>query len=350
METAHRINPDHVFDRPQKEFARKLFMPLSESSFEGFGKTILRVQEHYKSLSDKVARIDPKQFIKPKGLYFEAQVISDMKEAQEVYEKRRIVAKKPIQSFEQRSEEGCWYRDFLADAYESVFVGMSNEFNWFGKDCRIQRTSFEDDVLAGTDCVLEFFDDEENIFTGLKIDVTTSSQRDIRVGKKEDKTKLFLDFLKNGPKARDFVKRQNSVKYFIDNSGKQHEIQPIIPIVLVTNFEEVERLIKAADAMTDNPSNKDLHKKNVKDAFKTHPIQLDYIKQIIQQLRDLKKQIDLSVRSFRAQQSIADIDMLLKKFEELEQMKESIINNDIRKDEEEGARKAPTTKKRRIVA
>jgi hypothetical protein len=349
MTTERQINLDAKFESLKEKLARELFSPLTEDGFEGFDKTILHVREHY---DESNKRPDPMTYIKPNGLYTETEVIADMKEAQEVYSKRQVVAEKPIQSFDRRSEKECRYRDFLADAYESAFIGMSNEFDWFGKDCRIQRSSFEDDVLAGTDCVIEFFDDDDkdsNIFSGLKIDLTTSSQYDIKVGKEKDKTNIFLDFLKNGPKARDFIKRQNTVKYFTDRSGKQHEIQPIIPIVLTTDFEEAESLIRAVEATTEEPLNTGYPKELIRDIFKTHPIQLDYINQIINQLRNLKEIINTGVRGYRAQQAENEIDVLLKKFEELAQNKKSFVNTGIRQSLNQNTSSAPATRRRRIV-
>lgn len=350
METQHEIHSNITSERLPKKIVSELFLPLTEGRFEGFDKMILNVKEYYESFNDN-RRPDPMRYIKPKGLYSEAQVVADMRKAQEVYSKRRVVAEKPIQSFDRRSEEGCWYRDFLADAYESIFVGMSNEFDWFGKDCKIKRASFEDDVLAGTDCVIEFFGDDDkdaNIFSGLKIDLTTSSQQGIRAGKKEDKINILLDFLKNGPDANEISQRKNTVKYFTDRSGKQHEIQPIIPVVLITDFEQAESLIRAVDATTEKPFNTDYPIEFVRDTFKTHPIQLDYINQIINQLNKLKEVINLGVRGHRAQQAQNEIDILLKKFEELSQNKTTLVNAGTSSALNQNS-SAPVTRRRRIV-
>ncbi len=318
-----------------RRIVKEISSQLTESEFDGFEKTIERVELYYNSLDGHTGRINPTDYCKSGGIYSEMQVEKDMELARSVSEKQKVgqIKRNPIRSFALRSEPGSWYRERLAGAYESIFVGISNEFKWFGEDSRVQRTALEDDILAGTDCVLEFFDNDNNdnnIFAGLKIDLTTSSQRDIRVGKKEDKFKTLINYLRDGAKASDFVRRQNTVRYYTDCSGNQREIQPIIPVILVTDFEDAEVAIRGIGKIIGEKDIKGHEEKEVYNIFSKHPLQLEYTLQILNQLRELRDKIFVEVRGERAERAIKEIELLMAKFEKLSKEKQNAIDNNIK--------------------
>lgn len=231
-------------------------------------------QKAYELLAGTTERADELDFIdEAKEGYNKAAVEADL----------ALIAHRKSQFEKQNTSREAELKK-LSDIFELLFAELVELYNWLGDNAFIVNTSEFDDIVGGTDMVIEFLKDGKFNYLGLAIDVTFSHER---LGKK---LQGIADHIND--------EKLVTIKYYQSGNGDLVGKLPRIPRVIIGASRRVidelvetkltlESLMRRKSNPTPSEDLDNLTKqiKEVKAKLANHPIQFEILDQLTIQLK-----------------------------------------------------------------
>jgi hypothetical protein len=250
-------------------------MPLQETPPEF--KLSEVEQKAYELLAKKRERIDLDSF---SDLYDRGQIEKDKEEVERlerIYETQNTPTDKELKK--------------MAELFEVLFGRLVELEDWFGENVFVIETSKIDDYKSGVDMVAEFLSDGLSTQLGLAVDITFSSKMLVQ------KIAKIAEEIKMGKLPR--------IKYFVSGSGDRGEKNNIPRVILGTDRKTLSQLAELwldltflqKRKATQNTPQITERIRAIRNELQNHPIQIELLAQIEEQLERFSKFALLNNRS-----------------------------------------------------
>ncbi len=229
-------------------------------------------------------RPNPCDFI---DIYSKKEIAKDLTELE--FRKKDI--RRKIDNMDKDEREVSERNAKRAQAFEIVVADQAHDGQWFGENAMISRTSEFDDIINGTDFVVEIVADEDESQEvkriAFAVDASTSSSPEVIQRKIERNIKKIKNTA-NPP----------GVKYFNSQifGEKKGKIENLLPVVIGAERKNIDELFDLFAQLknlekTNGPMEE---KKELRNRLANHPLQAIFLEQIKDQLnlyREIFKEI-----------------------------------------------------------
>lgn len=228
---------------------------------------------------------------------------------------------------DQKYRENLFCSKKRSEALEIIISDQIELNNWFGQDAFFYKTTRYDDIVNGTDAVVEFTTEDKPERLALAIDSTSNTS--------QQKIKEKID--------RNIAKVLNNsleVKYFNSQVNEDKGVlKGVIPVVigleakntnnLIDNFAQIIRLKQTSESSSITETHKASSKKEyliLRDKMVSNPTQIIFLEEIRMQL-NMYQSILNSENNPNVFVQQTDVSKLIKIIEDILTNKEDIIKN-----------------------